>query len=196
MKNLTTEDLKISKDKRAEAKNQTPLVIWFTGFSGSGKSTLAKELDAKLHKLGYHTYVLDGDNLRLGLNKDLTFSPEDRSENIRRVAELSKLFTDAGLIVITSFISPYKSDRLLAKSIIGEENFYEIYLSTPIEVCEKRDAKGLYKKARAHEILNFTGISAPYEVPQQSALNINTDNYTISESVNIIKEEILRKISI
>lgn len=159
-------------------------MIWLTGLSGAGKSTLADALEKKLIEHGKHTYLLDGDNVRLGLCKDLGFSDKDREENIRRVSEVAKLFVDAGLIVITSFISPFQRDRELAKSVIGEENFVEVYLSTPIEECERRDPKGLYKKARSGLIKQFTGIDSPYEVPLAAELVIDTINDSLQNSVN------------
>ena len=155
-----------------------PFVIWFTGLSGSGKSTLAFTLERHLISRGVSCTVLDGDNVRHGLNRDLGFSPQDRTENIRRVAEVSRLMLDAGLIVITSFISPYLIDRAMAKAIIGEKNFVEVYLSTPLEACEKRDPKGLYRKARAGELPCFTGISSPYEAPEDAELIIDTTTLT------------------
>lgn len=165
---ISFQNNKLSRLEREKLKNQKGTVIWLTGLSGAGKSTLANELENKLHQLGKHTYILDGDNLRLGLNKDLGFSKEDRVENIRRVAEVSRLMLDAGLIVITAFISPYREDRKMAKDLIGAKNFIEVFVDTPIEICEERDPKGLYKRARAGEILNMTGINSPYEPPTNS----------------------------
>ena len=157
-----------------------PFVFWFTGLSGAGKSTLAFALERHLISRGVPCAVLDGDNVRHGLNRDLGFSPLDRTENIRRVAEVSRLMLDAGLIVITSFISPYRIDRAMAKEIIGEENFVEVYLSANLETCEKRDTKGLYRKARSGEIPSFTGISSPYEPPDTPELTIDTTNLTVA----------------
>ena len=158
-------------------------VYWFTGLSGAGKSTLAFALERHLISRGVPCTVLDGDNVRHGLNHDLGFSPQDRTENIRRVAEVSRLMLDAVLIVITSFISPYRIDRAMAKAIIGEKNFVEVYLSTPLEACEKRDPKGLYRKARAGELPSFTGISSPYEAPEDADLIIDTTTLTLDACV-------------
>ena len=163
--NIHFQEIKISRADREKLKSQKGTVIWLTGLSGAGKTTLANALENKLHSLGKHTYILDGDNLRLGLNRDLGFSKEDRVENIRRVAEVSRVMLDAGLIVITAFISPYREDRKMAKDLIGAKNFIEVFVNTPLEICEERDPKGLYKKARAGEILDMTGINSPYEPP-------------------------------
>lgn len=183
----------ITRDVRAEQKNQRPLTLWFTGLSGSGKSTLANAVEKRLVLLGYHTMLLDGDNVRLGLNKDLTFSDSDRVENIRRIAEVSKLMNDAGLITLTSFISPFEQERENAKQIIGEA-FVEIYVSTPLEVCEARDVKGLYEKARAEEIRHFTGISSPYEAPQNPAIVIDTTDITLDEATDYLVKEIAKRL--
>ena len=163
---------KVSRLDREKLKNQISCVLWFTGLSGSGKSTIANELEKKLNEMGYHTYLLDGDNIRTGLNKDLGFSKEDRKENIRRIAEVAKLFVDAGLITITAFISPFREDREMAKEIIGEEDFIEVFVDTPLEECIKRDPKGLYKKALKGEIKNFTGIDSPYEPPEKPTIHL------------------------
>jgi bifunctional enzyme CysN/CysC len=146
------------------------MCLWFTGLSGSGKSTIANLVDRRLHALGYHSYILDGDNVRHGLNKDLGFTPEDRVENIRRVAEVAKLMSDAGLIVLVSFISPFRAERRMAREMFAEGEFAEVFVDTPIEVCEQRDAKGLYAKARKGEIRNFTGIDSPYERPENAEI--------------------------
>jgi bifunctional enzyme CysN/CysC len=172
--NVHWQSLSIDRAARAAIKGQEPRCLWFTGLSGSGKSTIANLVDRRLHALGYHTYLLDGDNVRHGLNKDLGFTPEDRVENIRRVAEVAKLMTDAGLIVLVSFISPYRSERELARSLFEPGDFIEVYVDTPLEICELRDVKGLYARARAGQIPNFTGISAPYEEPLNPELRINT----------------------
>lgn len=164
--NLTKHNFKISQSDREKNKNQKALTIWMSGLSGSGKSTIANNLELSLNSMNYHTYILDGDNTRLGLNKDLGFSEEDRVENIRRVAEVCKLMNDAGLIVICSFISPFKINRDQARDIIGEDRFIEVFVDTDLEICEKRDSKGLYKKARLGEIKEFTGISSPFEIPE------------------------------
>ncbi len=171
--NIIPQDLDITRDIRAGLKNQKPVTIWFTGLSGSGKSTLANALEKRLVSLGKHTMLLDGDNIRLGLNKDLGFKEADRVENIRRIAECAKLMNDAGLIVLTSFISPFAKDREHARKIIGDD-FVEVYVSTPLKECEKRDVKGLYKKARNGEIPNFTGISSPYEAPTNPEVTVDT----------------------
>lgn len=180
----------ITREVRAEQKNQKPFTFWFTGLSGSGKSTLANEVEKRLVVLGYHTMLLDGDNVRLGLNRDLSFDNAGRAENIRRVAEVSKLMNDAGLITITSFISPFEQERQKAKQIIGD-NYIEIYVSTPLDVCEQRDVKGLYEKARADEIRNFTGISSPYEIPMNPDIAINTSNGSIEEATDYLVKEII-----
>jgi len=180
----------ISREEKEKLLDQRALVIWFTGLSGSGKSTLAFGLAGKLHEKGYLTQVLDGDFIRKGINNNLGFSMEDRNENIRRIAEVAKLFLNSGIITICAFISPTIAIREMAKSIIGKENFFEIYLSTPLEVCEKRDKKGIYKKARAGEIKEFTGITSPYEAPEKPELEINTGEYTIIESLNYINNHI------
>ncbi len=177
---------KVKKEDRERIKNQKGCVLWFTGLSGSGKSTIANEVEYSLNKQGYHTYLLDGDNLRHGLNKDLGFSFEDRVENIRRIAEVAKLFVDAGIIVLVAFISPFKKEREKAKEIIGKENFIEIFVDTPLEECIKRDPKGLYKKALNGEIKEFTGIDSPYEPPENPDIHIKTVETDIKQSVNII----------
>ena len=187
---LTWHDMTITREQRASRKEQKPKTIWFTGLSGSGKSTLANEVEKRLFLMGKHTMSLDGDNVRLGLNKNLGFSEGDRIENIRRIAEVAKLMNDAGLIVITSFISPFERDRIMAKEIIGEEYFLEIYVSTPLAECEKRDVKGLYKKAREGKIQNFTGITSPYEVPVNHHIEIDTSNITIEEAADIVMQQL------
>lgn len=164
--NLFPQSFDITRHDRERIKGQQGKVIWFTGLSGSGKSTLANALEHALHQAGKHTYILDGDNIRHGLNKDLGFSDADRVENIRRIAEVARLMADAGLIVITAFISPFKREREMARDLIGSEHFMEVYVSTPLSVCEQRDPKGLYKKARYGELPNMTGISSPYEAPE------------------------------
>ena len=188
--NLTWHEMDISREQRAAQKNQTPKTIWFTGLSGSGKSTLANEIEKRLFTEGRHTMTLDGDNVRLGLNKNLGFKESDRIENIRRIAEVSKLMNDAGLIVITSFVSPYRRDRVRAKEIIGNENFIEVYVSTPLSECERRDVKGLYKKARNSQIPNFTGISSPYEPPKEPDVTVDTTDLTIEEAADMVYEKI------
>lgn len=172
--NLFPQTFDVLRRDREDLKGHKGKVIWFTGLSGSGKSTLANALDRALHKAGKHTYILDGDNIRHGLNRDLGFSDADRVENIRRIAEVSKLMLDAGLIVITAFISPFKRERDMAKALIGADNFLEVYVSTPLQVCEQRDVKGLYKKARAGEIPNMTGINSAYEQPDMPDYTADT----------------------
>lgn len=163
---LFSQSFDISRKEREALKGQRGKVIWLTGLSGSGKSTLANALERALHQAGKHTYILDGDNIRCGLNKDLGFSDVDRAENIRRIAEVANLMADAGLIVITAFISPFKREREMARNLIGTAHFLEVYVSTPLEICEQRDPKGLYQKARRGELENMTGITSPYEPPE------------------------------
>ncbi|MDW8344922.1 MAG: adenylyl-sulfate kinase [Verrucomicrobiae bacterium] len=178
----------ITREDRERRNRHKGGVIWLTGLSGAGKSTIATELERELFHMGVHTYVLDGDNIRHGLSANLGFSPEDRTENIRRVAEVAKLFADAGVLVITAFISPYRDDRRLARSIMREGDFVEVYVNAPIEVCEQRDPKGLYKKARAGQIKNFTGIDAPYEPPENPEIIVHTDRLTVNECVTQIMD--------
>ena len=181
--NLTKNNFLVSREQRESNNGHPGLVIWFTGLSGSGKSTIANELDLELNTRGLKTYVLDGDNIRMRLNKDLGFSPEDRKENIRRISEVAKLFADSGTIVMTAFISPYSEDRKSARNVIGSD-FIEVFVNTPIEECIKRDPKGLYKKAIAGEIKGFTGIDAPYEEPLSPEICLS--NLSISDSVEIL----------
>ncbi len=192
--NLTWHEMDVTRELRAKQKDQTPKTIWLTGLSGAGKSTLVNALEKRLFAEGKHTMVLDGDNVRMGLNKDLGFKEPDRIENIRRIAEVAKLMNDAGLIVLTSFISPYIRDRRLAREAIGQENFIEIYVATSLEECEKRDVKGLYQKARKGEIPNFSGISSPYEVPENPEIVIDTTGQAVEESVEYLLEEIKKYI--
>lgn len=173
-KNTVWHPQDIDKLSRAKHKRQTPCILWFTGLSASGKSTIANAVEQKLYKLKHHTYLLDGDNVRHGLNKDLGFNDSDRVENIRRIGEMTKLFADAGLIVLSAFISPFRSDRQLVRDLVDEGEFIEVYMSTPLSICEKRDPKGLYKKARNGEITNFTGIDSVYEAPEAPEITINT----------------------
>ena len=187
--NVVWQKTDITREVRSNQKNQKPITLWFTGLSGSGKSTLANEIEKRLVSLGKHTMLLDGDNVRHGLNRNLGFTEPDRIENIRRISEVAKLMNDAGLIVITSFISPYAADRRQAKNVIGEK-FYEIYVSTPLEVCEERDVKGLYKRVRSGEIPNFTGINSPYEVPEHAFMSIDTSKQSIEDSVQLIMDKI------
>ena len=174
----------VDRNRRADQKNQQPLVIWFTGLSASGKSTLAGALEQILTHQGYHTYLLDGDNVRHGLNKDLGFSDEDRQENIRRVGEVAALMADAGLITLTAFISPFASDRQLARDILPPGRFVEVFVDTSLEECKKRDPKGLYVKAERGEIKQFTGIDSPYETPRNPEVRIDGDRTSVAEAVN------------
>jgi bifunctional enzyme CysN/CysC len=191
--NVVWQDTDVTREVRAQQKGQKPLTLWFTGLSGSGKSTLANEVEKRLVATGHHTMLLDGDNVRHGLNKNLGFKEQDRVENIRRIAEVGKLMNDAGLIALTSFISPYDSDRQNAREIIGD-SYVEIFVSTPLEVCEERDVKGLYKKARAGEIPNFTGISSPYEEPKNPEIEIDTSKYSLEEATDYVVKEIMKYI--
>lgn len=184
--NITWHEGVITKQDREKRLNQKGLVIWYTGLSGSGKSTLAHAVEEILFNRGQLCYILDGDNIRHGLNKNLGFSPEDREENIRRIGEVSKLFADAGIITMTAFISPYRADRDKARKLLDEGDFIEVYVKVPLDVAEERDPKGLYKKARAGEIKEFTGISAPYEEPLQPEITIDTSLNDIEASREII----------
>jgi adenylylsulfate kinase len=185
-KNLTWHDHQITQQERASIKIQKPCILWFTGLSASGKSTLANAVENSLLELNKHTYLLDGDNIRMGINKDLGFSDEDRNENIRRIGEISKLFVDAGLIVLTAFISPFQKERSMVRSLVKKDEFIEVFVDTPLEVCESRDPKGLYQKVRKNEIQNFTGISSAYEAPLNPEIHIQTDISSIEESVEKI----------
>ena len=193
--NIVWHSHKITKNERSKIKGHKPCIIWLTGLSGSGKSTIANALEEKLNQMKVHTYLLDGDNIRHGLNKDLGFSIEDRKENIRRVAEVARLFVDAGLIVITAFISPLREDRNYARSLVEKDEFIEVFIDTPLEICEQRDPKGFYKKARKGEIKDFTGINSPYEPPLNPEIHIKTNEINVEESVENILEY-LRKIKI
>lgn len=184
--NIAWQDGKVDAAQRARLLGQLPATVWLTGLSGSGKSSIAFELERRLVAAGHAAYVMDGDNVRHGLNRDLGFSPQDRNENIRRIAEVAKLFNEAGLIVITSFISPYRQDRDMARQIIGEERFIETHLCTSLAECERRDPKGLYRKVRSGAIAEFTGISAPYEAPLEPALRIDTEQASLAQSVDAI----------
>lgn len=187
---------KVSKQQREQVMNQHATLIWFTGLSGSGKSTLAVQLEAQLHALGFKTYLLDGDNIRIGLNKDLSFTDEGRIENIRRIGEVSKLFLDAGVIVLSAFISPFRADREQVKTIVGGENYIEVFVDAPIEVCEQRDVKGLYKKARAGEVKNFTGIDSPYESPEAPDVHIPTHQLAVEESIGKLMKVLLPRLKL
>ena len=182
---------KVSKNQRERLLGQHATLIWFTGLSGSGKSTLAVQLEAQLYALGYKTYLLDGDNIRSGLNRDLSFTEEGRVENIRRIGEVCKLMIDAGVIVLSAFISPFKAEREQVRHIVGEENFIEVFVDAPLEVCEQRDVKGLYKKARAGEVKNFTGIDSPYEAPSNPDVHIPTDQLALEQSIEKLMSHLL-----
>ena len=186
MKNITKQEFLIEQKDRLNLSKHKPICLWFEGLSGSGKSTLINHLDQYLVKNNFHTYVLDGDNLRLGLNSDLGFSDNDRNENLRRAAEVSSLMVDAGLLVLAGFITPNEAQRKLIRSKFKDEQFIEIFISTPLDICEKRDNKGLYKKARDGKIDNFTGISSPFECPQNADLTIDTSDKSISECLSTI----------
>ena len=188
-------DRTLQRADREKLLEQKAVMLWFSGLSGSGKSTLAIALERELHRRGFLCRILDGDNIRAGINKNLGFSEEDRIENIRRIAEVAKLFVDTGIITLAAFISPTNEIRRMAADIIGEDDFLEIYVSTPIEVCEQRDVKGLYKKARKGEIKNFTGISSVFEEPESPALIIDTSKYTVEESVEKLLGLVLDKVS-
>jgi bifunctional enzyme CysN/CysC len=188
--NIQWQELFIDKAARASLKEQRPCVLWFTGLSGAGKSTIANTLEKRLHAMGRHTYMLDGDNIRHGLNKDLGFTDADRVENIRRVAEAAQLFVDAGLIVMVSFISPFRSERRMARDLFQAGEFIEVYVDTPIEVCEERDPKGLYRKARAGLITNFTGIDSLYEPPENAELKLDTSKTTPEALAEAVLKEL------
>jgi len=192
MKNLVWHPHKVTRKDREKIKNQKSCVLWFTGLSGSGKSTIANEVENQLNNMGFHTYLLDGDNIRHGLNKDLGFSDSDRKENIRRISEVSKLFVDSGLITLTAFISPFREDRQQARDIIGED-FIEVFIDTPFEECAKRDPKGLYKKALNGEIKNFTGLDSPYEPPINPEIHIKTLECNVEECAKRIIEFLKEK---
>lgn len=187
-------DKMMTRQDKESLLHQKGVMVWFTGLSGSGKSTIAIALERELHKRGLLCRILDGDNIRSGINNNLGFSAADRVENIRRIAEVGKLFVDTGVITLAAFISPNNDIRKMAASIIGEDDFMEVYVSTPVEECERRDVKGLYAKARKGEIANFTGISAPFEAPEHPALSLDTSVLTLEESVNQLLEIILPKI--
>ncbi len=186
----------LARETKEARLNQKAKTLWFTGLSGSGKSTIATGLEKKLFEGGFFIQILDGDNIRSGINNNLSFTEEDRIENIRRISEVSKLFVHAGVITLNSFVSPTKSIRAMAKDIIGSEDFIEIFVNTPLEICEQRDVKGLYKKARAGEIKNFTGIDAPFEAPEQPDVEVKTDGKTIEESVQAVYDQIIEKIKL
>ncbi|MBL4638149.1 MAG: adenylyl-sulfate kinase [Proteobacteria bacterium] len=185
-KNVVWHHHHVSKENRSSLKKQLPCILWFTGLSGAGKSTIAGAVEHKLFELGHHTYLLDGDNVRHGLNVDLGFSDEDRVENIRRIGEMAKLFADAGLIVLSAFISPFRADRRLVRELVEENEFIEVYMDTPLSECEQRDPKGLYQKARAGEIKNFTGIDSDYEVPTAPEIIIKTTENSVEQCADQI----------
>jgi adenylylsulfate kinase len=193
--NLTKANFQISRAQKEKLNGHKSFVVWLTGFSGSGKSTIANALEVSLFEKRIRSFCLDGDNTRLGINKDLGFSSADRTENIRRVAEMSKLFLESGTIVITSFISPLISDREMAKKIIGDSDFVEVFINCPLEICEERDVKGLYAKARRGEIKDFTGIDSPFEAPLKADVELFTNQNSIEECVEIILEKISGKLS-
>lgn len=186
-------DHKVVRSQRAENKNQKPCLLWFTGLSGSGKSTIANALDVALHNRGYHTFLLDGDNVRYGLCNDLGFSDEGRVENIRRIGEVSKLFADAGLIVLSAFISPFTSDRRLVRKLFPAGEFIEVFMDAPLETCESRDPKGLYQKARAGQIKHFTGIDSPYEAPTHPELRLDTSRMSVDDCVDALIAYLLER---
>ncbi len=190
--NILWHNHEVTKSAREKLLNQKPCILWFTGLSGSGKSTVANAVEFELYKRGRKTFLLDGDNVRHGLNKDLGFSENDRVENIRRIGEVSKLFVDSGLIVLTAFISPFKSDRQIAKSLVKYDEFIEIFIDTPLAVCETRDPKGLYKRARDGAIKNFTGIDSPYEPPKEPQIHIKTDECSVDECVDKIIAHLIK----
>jgi len=186
LKNITKQEFLIEQKDRLNLSKHKPICLWFEGLSGSGKSTLINHLDQYLVKNNFHTYVLDGDNLRLGLNSDLGFSENDRNENLRRAGDVAALMVDAGILVLAGFITPNEAQRKLIRSKFKDEQFIEIFISTPLDICEKRDIKGLYKKARDGKIDNFTGVSSPFEVPQNADLTIDTSDKSISECLSTI----------
>ncbi len=193
-KNIIPHNFTITRSIREKNLKQRAQLIWFTGLSGSGKSTLANALELSLSQKKYATYILDGDNIRSGINNNLGFSKEDRKENIRRIAEIAHLFLDAGIIVLAAFVSPYKEDRQMVKDIVGNNHFNEVFVNTPIEICENRDTKGFYKKARAGKIDNFTGVNAPFEAPKKADLEIDTSQIEIQTAVAMLEKMILPKI--
>lgn len=186
----------LTREDREQQLSQCAAMIWLTGLSGSGKSTLSVALERELYRRGFKVRLLDGDNIRSGINKNLGFSPEDRLENIRRIAEIGRLFVDSGIVTISAFISPTEEIRELAREIIGADDFMEVYVSTPIEECERRDVKGLYKKARAGVIKEFTGVSQPFEAPAHPALAVDTTNLTVEECTEMILSKVLSRITL
>jgi adenylylsulfate kinase len=194
--NTVKHNYKTTKSQREALHGHKSYLIWFTGLSGSGKSTIANLVETALHKKGISTYILDGDNIRQGINKDLSFAPQDRSENIRRIAEISNLMLEAGVVTLAAFVSPYTKDREGVKHIVGADNFIEIYVNTSIEECERRDVKGLYKKARKGEIKNMTGVSSPYEAPINPDLVVLTEGQSVEKNVDQILKLLSQKINL
>jgi len=194
-KSIVEHKYKVQKKDRLEKNGHNSFLIFFTGLSGSGKSTLANALEQKLYGIGVSTYVLDGDNVRKGINSDLSFEPKDRTENIRRISEIASLMIDAGLVVLAAFVSPYKKDREMVRNVVNSNNFVEVFVNAKLETCEQRDVKGLYKKARAGEIKNMTGVDAPYEPPQNPDVEVNCSN-TVEESVERIYKAIVDKLQL
>ncbi len=192
-KNIVWHEHSVKREEREALLKQKGVVLWFTGLPSSGKSTIANEVAYQLHQRGHFTYVLDGDNVRHGLNKDLGFSPEDREENIRRISEVANLFADSGVITTTAFVSPYRKDRDFCRSLLTEGRFIEVFVKTSLESCEQRDPKGLYKKARSGEIPQFTGISAPYEEPLKPEIVLDTDTLTVKEEVALVIDYLKNK---
>ncbi len=192
-KNIVTHQYKLGVEDRRKANKHHSFLVFFTGLSGSGKSTIANALEQKLHDLHISTYVLDGDNIRRGINSDLSFSPEDRSENIRRIGEISRLFVDAGIVVLAAFVAPYQKDRKFIKDIVGADNYVEVFVNTSLEVCESRDVKGLYAKARKGQIKDMTGISSPYEAPENPDVEVSHEN-SVDQSVELIFAHIKNKL--
>ena len=195
-KNIIKHAFSIDKKNRSKLKKHAPFLLWFTGLSGSGKSTIANRVEQLLHEKGVHTYILDGDNIRNGLNKDLSFKPKDREENIRRIAEVSNLMIDAGLVILAAFISPYEKDREKVRKTVGARNMIEIYINTSLKECEHRDVKGLYKKARQGEIKNMTGISAPYEAPKNPEIEIKTEELSVENAAKKITNYLSLKLAL
>ena len=190
MENIIPHNFSITQKERTQLKGHAAFLIWFTGLSGSGKSTIANAVEKALVEKNIHTYLLDGDNVRKGLNNNLSFSPGDRTENIRRIAEVANLMIDAGIVVLASFVSPYSEDRENVQQIVGENNYLEVFVNTSVEECERRDVKGLYAKARAGEIKNFTGVNAPYEAPKHPDIEIDTTNVSVEAAVTLILKKI------
>jgi len=194
--NIIPHQFNVTQEQRNKLKKHGSFLLWFTGLSGSGKSTIANAVENALHLKGIHTYTLDGDNVRKGLNNNLSFSPKDRTENIRRITEVANLMIDAGLVVLAAFVSPYKKDREMIRKRVKDVNFVEIFVNTSVEECEQRDVKGLYKKARKGLIKDFTGVNAPYEVPENPDIQIDTIQVSVSEAVEIILEKLNPKLVI